>query len=398
MNERESKKNKHMSMEERQEIQECLDKGMTFKAIARRIGKDQTTVSREVKRHIVVRAGGNMNIPDELCPNLRKAPFVCNPCQKRHGCRRTKHFYFAKKAQSDYESLLVECRTGIPLNKEQFYINEQIITDGIKRGQHLYHILQNNDLGVSKSTVYRHIQKGYMSVAPIDLPRMVKFKPRRQHAREFVPTVAKKGRTYSDFLDYCQEMGMTTWVEMDTVIGRVGGKVILTLDFTFCNFMAGFLLENKSAAEVTRAISELKQRLTENDLSFGRLFPVILTDNGGEFSNVAALENSPDGAKETSLFFCDPCKSYQKPHVENTHTMFRNIVPQGKSFDGFTQDMVSLIFSHVNGVSRMSLGGRTAYEMFTFTFGVQAASALGINRIDARDVMQTPALVTSDHK
>lgn len=98
------------------------------------------------------------------------------------------------------------------------------------------------------------------------------------------------------------------------------------------------------------------------------------------------------------LFFCDPCKSYQKPHVENTHTMFRSIVPEGKSFDGFTQDMVSLIFSHVNGVSRMSLGGRSAYEMFTFTFGVQAASALGISCIDAHDVMQTPALLANYYK
>ena len=44
-------KNKHMTLEERIEIEECLCKGMTFKSIGRRIGKSATTVSREVKAH-----------------------------------------------------------------------------------------------------------------------------------------------------------------------------------------------------------------------------------------------------------------------------------------------------------------------------------------------------------
>ena len=43
------KKNKHMTLDDRIEIQECLNKGMTFKKIANRIGKDPTTVSKEVK-------------------------------------------------------------------------------------------------------------------------------------------------------------------------------------------------------------------------------------------------------------------------------------------------------------------------------------------------------------
>ena len=52
MNER---KNKHLTPGDRQEIMECLDKGMTFKAIGKRVGKDQTTISKEVKKHTEVR-------------------------------------------------------------------------------------------------------------------------------------------------------------------------------------------------------------------------------------------------------------------------------------------------------------------------------------------------------
>ena len=45
---------KHLTLQDRIEIQECVSRGMTFKAIARRIGKDPTTVSREVRNHAEV--------------------------------------------------------------------------------------------------------------------------------------------------------------------------------------------------------------------------------------------------------------------------------------------------------------------------------------------------------
>lgn len=45
------KKNKHMTLDDRLEIQECLYKGMTFNDIGKRIGKDQTTIFKEVNLH-----------------------------------------------------------------------------------------------------------------------------------------------------------------------------------------------------------------------------------------------------------------------------------------------------------------------------------------------------------
>lgn len=104
----------------------------------------------------------------------------------------------------------------------------------------------------------------------------------------------------------------------------------------------------------------------------------MLTDNGGEFSNVSAFEKDTNGLKETSVFFCDPYSSYQKPHVENNHTLFRMIVPKGTSFDSFTQETVDVIFSHINAVKRKQFNGRSAYEMFAFTYSEKLATALGI--------------------
>ena len=177
------------------------------------------------------------------------------------------------------------------------------------------------------------------------------------------------------------------------MIGRVGGKCLVTFDFTFCNFMFGLLIDDKSSNSVTTVITKLKTALQEKELSFGDVFPVILTDNGGEFSNVFAIENSLNNKPETRLFFCDPYQSSQKPRVEKNHTLFRDIAPKDTSFDDWTQDTANLAFSHVNGVKRSIYKGKTPYEMFVFLFGQTTADVLGIKHIRPEDVVQSPKLL-----
>ncbi|ASS40990.1 hypothetical protein AXF21_03165 [Eubacterium minutum ATCC 700079] len=82
-----------------------------------------------------------------------------------------------------------------------------------------------------------------------------------------------------------------------------------------------------------------------------------------------------------------------KPHVEKNHTLFRDICPKGTSFDNFTQDDVNLIFSHVNSIVRNSLGGKSPYDLFSFTYGEKTASLLGIEKIPSREVIQSPLLL-----
>ena len=397
---------KHLTLEDRQEIMESLDKGVTFKAIARRVGKDPRTISREIKRHLAIqplsvsrtKADGTP-IDDRPCPLLLKAPFVCNPCKKRRGnCAFQKQLYIAKNAQVEYETLLREAREGIPLSKEEFWEADSIIAEGIKKGQHLYHIMESNDVGFSKSSAYRHLHRGYLSVSKLDFPRVAKFKARKQHRADSVPKALREGRTYADFLAFTCERGITSWVEMDTVIGRIGGKVIMTFDFTLGNFMFGLLLEDKTAAEAAAKIHALKMRLHEGKVCFGDVLPLLLTDNGGEFANVFAFTQGLDGEPETDLFFCDPYQSSQKPKVEKNHTLFRDILPKGESFDHFTQETVNLIFSHVNSIKRKSLNGKTPYEVFSFMFGESTATLLGIEEIPADEVVQSPKLLKSQPK
>ena len=168
--------------------------------------------------------------------------------------------------------------------------------------------------------------------------------------------------------------------QLDTVIGRIGGKTIMTVHFVNCDFMIALLLENKTAAEAAQKIQGLKKKLKDNNFSFGDIIPVLLTDN--EFGN-----------RETNLFFCEPFSPNEKPEIEKNHTLFRDIVPAGHSFDAFTQQDVNLIFSHINAVKRKQFGGKSAYDLFTFFNSVELAQILGISYISPNDVIQSPLLL-----
>ena len=253
-------KDKHLTLEARQEIEKCLNMGgISFKEIARRVGKSPTTISREVKKHLVYKEapvvhtrGDGTPLANKQCPELLKAPFVCNACEKQgySRCPYRKQFYYAKKAQEEYAFTLVDSREGIPLGKQEFYDADAVISDAIKKGQRMYHIMHTYDVGISKSSAYRYLHKDYLSIGKTDMPRMPKFKTRKQYRAPGVPKAAKVGRTYDDFLAYIAEHEINHWVEMDTVIGRIGGKVIMTFHFTQMNFMFGLLLDDKTSVSV----------------------------------------------------------------------------------------------------------------------------------------------------
>ena len=382
-------KHKHLTLSDRNDIQLGLERGETFKAIGQLILKDPTTVSKEVKRNRQVRESTCHNLP---CPLLDKAPFVCNDCPKRRqNCGYKKIFYLAKQAQKQYEQTLVESREGTPLNSKTFWDMDKVISDGVKKGQHIYHILKTHNLDVSSSTVYRHIRKGYLSIAPIDLARAVKFKERRKSKLPSIPKEAKKGRSYEDFQNYLSLNQLNSWLEMDTVMGRMGGKVLLTFNLSFCNFIFARLLDNKTTLEVTKHLYDIKNTLHQADKDFCQLFPVILTDNGGEFARVDDIEMDVRG--ESKLFFCDPNRSDQKGRIEKNHTLIRDILPKGTSFDNLTQEDINLVCSHVNSVKRAALNGKSAYELFAFTYGEEIPKLLGISKIPAEDVCQSSTLL-----
>lgn len=102
-----SERNKHMEYEDRLEIRECLNKGMTFKSIGQRIGKGATTMSKEMKKHPENHRNAFVKT-EEVYKKLLSAPYVCNGCEysprSSYPCLR--RIYNAKHAKEEYQTVM----------------------------------------------------------------------------------------------------------------------------------------------------------------------------------------------------------------------------------------------------------------------------------------------------
>ena len=373
-------------------LKDGVDRNLTLRELALSVGKDRTSVARELKRHRSTT--GSEREPS--CPLLARPPYVCNPCGRKQRCRFQKWFYLADKAQREYRHVLVSSRTGFNLTEEELERISRIVMEGTARGQSIHHIMVSRatEFTVSEKTVYSLVNAGVIATQRHHLPeapsRRRRLKPRNSKALEHkVERHCREGRTMDDFRAFMAARPETPVVEIDSVIGRVGGKVLLTVNFDCCGLMLAFLRDRNDAKSVVDIFDSLEERLG-GDL-FRRLFPVVLTDNGSEFTAPSELERDGGGPR-TRVFYCDPYASYEKPFVENNHRNLRRILPKGASFDALTQETLNLVMSHVNSMIREEYGDSTAAARFAALFGKDTLELLGIREIPATEVCLLPSL------
>ncbi|HBH48372.1 MAG TPA: IS30 family transposase, partial [Bacteroidales bacterium] len=128
--------------------------------------------------------------------------------------------------------------------------------------------------------------------------------------------------------------------------------------------------------------------------TFKKLFPVLLGDNGSEFSNPKAIEyNRKSGEKRTDLFYCDPYASYQKGSAEKNHEEIRKVLPKGTSFDNLKQNGINIMMNHINSYSRPVLNDKTPYDTFKFMFGENLLKKLGSTLVPANEICLKPSLL-----
>jgi len=253
-------------------------------------------------------------------------------------------------------------------------------------------ILANHpELNMSVSTLYRYIDMGVLLSRNADLKRKVKFKQRKCHNTQIKNREVFTGRTYADFKNsHADEM---EYWEMDTVkSGRGSSKCILTIYFPGFELLIGRLMNRCTTGAVKLEFERIQKALGNHD-EFSFLFPVILTDRGGEFGDPESLEKDRDGNPRTSIFYCDPMRSNQKGGIENVHTMLRMIIPKGTVLEGYTQWDIRRAVDHVNNAPRKKLGGQTPYETALKALGQDILEKLQLRYVAPDEVTLTPKLL-----
>lgn len=426
---------KHLTLSQRIEIEKGLLANHKFTEIARSIGKDPSTISKEVRKHTQNKPRKDSFAPvpcgnrseckvKSLCykdcsrmckiclePNqkcidlcdcyepvqctrLTQAPYVCNGCGKRINCLLDKKIYSAKYADDGYRDTLVSAREGINQTAESIQKLDELVSPLIKKGQSLAHIYSHHaqEIKCSRRTLYSYLDQSVLTARNLDLRRRVKYKPRKKATQSSImDREFRKGRSYEDFQKLLKENPSTAVVEMDIVEGSKGGKVLLTMMFRNCSLMIAFLLESKTQENVKKVFDDLTEWLGLE--VFQALFPVILTDNGSEFQNPDLLECAGQGEIRTKIYYCNPHSSWQKGMIEKNHEYIRLSIPKGKTFDRYTQEDVTLLINHINSEARDSLNGCTPFKLSQLLLNNQLHTGLSLKAIPPDEVTLRPGLL-----
>ena len=433
------KKQRHLTLTDRTYIEQELVRGSSFTDIGKALGKDPSTISKEVKLHMETRkASGNAHgctncrnyktcilqhmcgdrlcnrkckqcrifnyhhtCPDDdqiICDIPLKPPYVCNGCESRQACHLEKHVYYAKKAQSEYEDTLVKSRVGINMTPEELSDLDAIISPLIKKGQPLSHIfaVHADDIPICRRTLYNYLDQRVFEARNIDLHRRVRYKKRHPNNNSPKDRNLKQAyrskRTYKDFEFYMEKHPDASVVELDTVKGtRNAGKCLMTLLFRSCNFMIIILLPRCTQECVINAFNDLVNTISLH--LFRKYFEVILTDNGSEFKNPWDIEKDSQGRRRCYVFYCDPYASNQKGKLEKNHEFIRYVIPKGKSMQNYSQADINKLASHINSTARDSLNGATPFALAKLLIDKRIPVLTGQFEVSPDDVMLKPELL-----
>lgn len=365
----------------------ATEKGNTISKIAREIGVNKSTVSRELRKY-----GRRVKGKFPKC----RDPLICNGCRKKAHCGKDRLFYDYYDAEDASMRNRSEPRKGFRMSDSDMKEIDPIVSSGISNGltpEHIHAANKKVSGACSARTLRRMIVAGAMTAKPFMLRRYPSLKRREKKPRGHgSPRVSNPavliGRMHADYLDYVKENPKLNIVQYDSVIGRrTDRKAILTITFPKYGFQFGRLIDKGSASSALKAI---KSVFADVGIDAAKsAFAVNISDNGSEFARFAEIEVTDEGEIVCKAFFCRPYRSNDKSQCERLHGLIRYFYKPGKSLDGVTQEDLDEAYSQINSMIRPSLKNKTPYDLVKRKFGKGFLDKLGIRKVPEKDVVLT---------
>lgn len=414
----------HLSLADREIILTGIENRSPKNSIARTIGKDPTTIAKEIRKHREFRPRNTFNCPticihrkeckkcnkienrcskyeEPKCNWRDRSPGACNKCTKINACKLDKYFYNPKKAQKSYEYELRDSREGVNLTNFEVQQLAEILKPLLDKNQSIYQIKRNHpEIKQKQRTLYNYIDKEIFKNYGIDyfsLKEKVQRKQSKPKLKKRKEPVNYAGRKYVDYLKFMEENPGANVIQLDTVYNSLSGPYIQTLKFKKEYIQIGFIHQKNDNESMSSTFDYLEREF--GSVWFRENIPVILTDRGSEFEKWYMFENNNQtGEHRCKIFYCDPMQSSQKPDCEVNHNYVRDILPNKTDLSPLTQEDINLIFSHINSTPRKSLNGKTPYELAEFIQNKEFLDKLNIKKIDPDDVTLSPDLIKSKNK
>lgn len=390
----------HLTLAERQIIETGISHGSTKAAIAKTLGKDKSTISKEIKSHRLKSFSASYPIDCSLFPKCKdkktpacstqcpsyikfsckrrdRSPGACNGCEAYHRCHYDKYRYSASKANDEYRDSLVNTRIGVNATLSQIKQLGLLIKPLLAQGQSVYAILQSHpEIKLTEKTLYHYIeddvfQNAGVPITCMDLKRQVRRKLSKKKAVQYSPRKDRsylKGRTHKDFIEFMEMNPDASIVEMDTVYNDgSNGPFLQTFKFLNYDFLFCVYHQQKTSENMLEGILYLETILGE--ALFNEEVMVLKTDRGSEFVLADSVEIRKDGTRRTRLFYCDPMASWQKGSLENVHLLIREICPKQVDLYALgldSQEKANLISSHINSYNKKKLNNKTSFSVLRF--------------------------------
>lgn len=311
-----------LTVEEREEISRGIAADLSVRAIAERILRSPSTVSREIRRN-----GGNNRYragdADDRAWDRAKRPKKC-----ALATNRKLRLIVASKLRLQWSPQQIAgwLKTQYPQNPELHISHETI-----------YRTLFVQARGALKKELQRHLRSGRVM----------------RQAR----AATRKGRTRYQIVDAVSIRERPSEIEDRSVPGHWEGDLlcgarnshIATLVERRSRFTLLIKIPAKDASTVAKAMSREIRKLPAT------LRRSVTLDRGPEFAAHRKFSVSTD----VSVYFCDPQSPWQRGTNENTNRLLRQYFPDGTNLSQVSQAYLNRIALRLNERPRKTLQYRT---------------------------------------
>jgi IS30 family transposase len=316
---------------ERGEIKALLREGLGVTAIAERIGRHKSTVSREMRRGTAKQLNGDLTVRFEYFAETGAAVYAKN----RKGSRNALKIGLCAEFASYADRKMREGRSP-----DAVVGRARIDPEWAGKPT------------VRAKTPYNCIDKGLLKTKNIDLALKVRRKPKSKRDRRNKRVLGESIENRPPGADSREEFGH--W-EIDSVIGRKGDRTaIITLVERKTGNRIAVKVGGRGSADADKAAEGVYASFGESAKS---AMKSVTGDNGSEF---AGLKDAPACA----VYFCHPYSSREKGTNERHNGLVRRFVKKARSFVGMPPEPVAMAAEWNNGLPRKILGYRTPAEAF----------------------------------
>jgi IS30 family transposase len=356
-----------LTLPQRAQIEVLFGQGLTAPQIAVVVGRDRSTVWRELRRNQIRKgrppaagAGGATH------PGGRSR---ANP-HGLDGIYRWRYHHQVAQDRADIRAQRRPARKLIPRYAQPWPALWQIVATQLRLRWSPMQISRwlrdtypdQPELHVSHETIYQAIYYQGRGSMRQELARQVALRSGRQQRRP-QSRGAAAGRGSKPWI---RDLHISTrpaevsdravpghW-EGDLVIGARGTSAIITLvERTSRYVMLGALPESRISEHVVDVLTTLMRRLPTE------LRKTLTWDQGSEMAEHATFTLATD----TRVFFCDPHSPWQRGSNENTNGLLRQYFPRSSTdFRTYTQTDLDTIARELNGRPRQTLNWRNPAE------------------------------------